>query len=231
MKILALAAMPEELAGLEGCLEARENPAAVNTHFLQGNIAGHQVCAVQTGTGLVNAAMMTAISLERFSPNYAINIGVAGGLDTRLRTGDVIIGEEMVYNNVDIRALGYTYGQVPGGLPAKFKPDKKLQTLATALKADRKMQILPGLVVSSDEFIHTEQQISKIRAHWPQTCSVDMETTAIAHVCHRFSTPFLSLRVISDVVTVSSSKETFRNFMPVAANRATLLFTKLLGHL
>jgi 5'-methylthioadenosine/S-adenosylhomocysteine nucleosidase len=37
------------------------------------------------------------------------------------------------------------------------------------------------------------------RHNFPQAVAVEMEATAIAHVCHNFSIPFVVVRAISDV--------------------------------
>ena len=39
----------------------------------------------------------------------------------------------------------------------------------------------------------------EILSHFPKAMAVDMESCAIAHTCHLYRVPFVSMRIISDV--------------------------------
>ena len=61
-----------------------------------------------------------------------------------------------------------------------------------------------GLIVSGDAFINGSVGLAKIRHNFPQAIAVEMEATAIAHVCHNFKVPFVVVRAISDVADQQS---------------------------
>src|SRR5699024_8730016 len=84
---------------------------------------------VKSGIGKVNAAMTTAILMEKYQPTFVINTGSAGGFSEALKVGDVVISDAVVHHDVDVTAFDYVHGQVPQ-MPATFKADQtKVQTI------------------------------------------------------------------------------------------------------
>ena len=55
-----------------------------------------------------------------------------------------------------------------------------------------------GLICSGDQFIDKMADVVRIKGNFPDALAVDMESGAIAQVCHLSQVPFLALRVISD---------------------------------
>ncbi|STV79756.1 5'-methylthioadenosine nucleosidase [Klebsiella michiganensis] len=72
------------------------------------------------------------------------------------------------------------------------------------------------LIVSGDAFINGSIGLAKIRHNFPQAVAVEMEATAIAHVCHNYGVPFVVVRAISDVAD-QQSHLSFDEFLAVAA--------------
>ena len=60
------------------------------------------------------------------------------------------------------------------------------------------MALREGLICSGDQFITDRDGLEKIKRHFPEGLAVDMESGAIAQVCHIYGIPFLSCRMISD---------------------------------
>ena len=87
-----------------------------------------------------------------------------------------------------------------------------------------------GLVVSGDAFINGAEPLARIRATFPQAIAVEMEATAIGHVCHQFKVPFVVVRAISDVAD-KASHLSFEEFLSVAAQQSSLMVEKLLARL
>ncbi|MGS9273001.1 5'-methylthioadenosine/S-adenosylhomocysteine nucleosidase, partial [Salmonella enterica subsp. enterica serovar Infantis] len=69
---------------------------------------------------------------------------------------------------------------------------------------DLNLNALRGLIVSGDAFINGSVGLAKIRHNYPDAVAVEMEATAIAHVCNNFNVPFVVLRAISDVADQQS---------------------------
>ena len=87
-----------------------------------------------------------------------------------------------------------------------------------------------GLIVSGDAFINGSVGLAKIRHNFPQAIAVEMEATAIAHVCHNFKVPFVVVRAISDVAD-QQSHLSFEEFLAVAARQSTLRVENLVQNL
>ena len=64
---------------------------------------------------------------------------------------------------------------------------------------------------------------------WPKF-AVEMEATAIAHVCHNFGVPFVVVRAISDVAD-QQSHLSFDEFLVVAAKQSSLMVETLVQNL
>ena len=89
-------------------------------------------------------------------------------------------------------------------LPGGFKADDKLVAAAEECIAELNLNAVRGLIVSGDAFINGSVGTAKIRHNFPQAIAVEMEATAIAHVCHNFNVPFVVVRAISDVADQQS---------------------------
>ena len=87
-----------------------------------------------------------------------------------------------------------------------------------------------GLIVSGDAFINGSVGLAKIRHNFPQAIAVEMEATAIAHVCHNFNVPFVVVRAISDVAD-QQSHLSFDEFLAVAAKQSSLMVESLVQKL
>ena len=191
MKIAIIVAMRKELELLLPLLHDSEESRMSGFEFHCGKMGGHDVMVMQCGIGKVNAAMGTLMLVNNFAPNFVINSGVAGGADTGVNVMDVVAGERVSYHDVWCGPES-ELGRVQG-LPLYFDG------------ADRLLQLLPdredihkGLICSGDQFIDTMEQVNRIKGNFPDALAVDMESGAIAQVCHVCNVPFLALRVISD---------------------------------
>src|SRR5690606_7987617 len=94
----------------------------------RGHIEGVEVFVARCGIGKVNAAALTQYLLT-LGVRSVVFTGVAGALDPALRVGDLVIGEEAVQHDVDVTALEYAPGEVPGS-GTVFEADARLVRLA-----------------------------------------------------------------------------------------------------
>lgn len=158
--------------------------------------AGRGVLLVQSGIGLVNAATAAAVAINGTHPRALISAGSAGGLGVDVRVGEVVVGSDYVYSGADARAFGYSLGQVPG-MPEVYQAEKEL--LAAALRAEAPgLHVRSGTVLSGDRFIDAGL-VDEVRGAFPSALATDMESAALAHTCHLYGVPFLSVRGISDL--------------------------------
>ncbi|AKZ65793.1 5'-methylthioadenosine/S-adenosylhomocysteine nucleosidase [Candidatus Palibaumannia cicadellinicola] len=193
-----------------------------------GYMQGRKVALVQSGIGKVSAALGTTLLLYHFKPELVINIGSAGGIYPNLVIGNIVISDKVIYHDVDLIAFGYDIGQM-AQCPSSFKAAPKLVKLAKTITESLGLHALLGIILSGDSFIHGGQKLSYIKNNFPQAIAVDMEATAIAHVCYRFSIPFVVIRSISDFADNLSQKKLRDNIKVVATNLSIVVAEMVLA--
>lgn len=229
MKAGIIGAMEEEVTLLRDKIENRQTLTLAGCEIYTGTLNGVEVALLKSGIGKVSAAMGATLLLEHCKPDLIINTGSAGGLASTLKVGDIVVSDEVRYHDADVTAFGYEYGQM-AGCPAAFKADEKLIAAAEACIGELNLHAVRGLVVSGDAFINGSDALARIRSHFPQAIAVEMEATAIGHVCHNFGVPFVVVRAISDVAD-QQSHLSFEAFLAVAAKQSSLMVETLLSSL
>lgn len=190
MNIGIIVAMQKELDLLLPKLERMSDVNLDDADFYCGQLGDHELVVHQCGIGKVNAAMGALTMIHNFTPDVVINTGVAGGADPEANIMDVVVGVRVAYHDA---WCGPEVGWGIQGLPQYFEADEKV---VAALP--QRPDIKRGLICTGDKFIDTLDEVKAIKAKYPEALAVDMESGAIAQVCYRLQTPFMSLRVISD---------------------------------
>lgn len=224
MKVGIIAAMDEELSLLVEKLENREMTKYGSLTLYQGTLCGLEIGLMLSGIGKVNAAVATTMMLDKFSPKYIINTGVAGGFGD-VAVGDICVATELRHHDADVTAFNYEMGQIPK-MPAAFTVSENLLSLVKKVKNSAKLHY--GPIMSGDSFIHDSAQTEKILKNFPEICAVEMESAAIAQTCYLFQVPFLILRAISDRVEDDKSKDTYSLSMEEAAENSIHCVLELL---
>jgi adenosylhomocysteine nucleosidase len=230
MRVAIIGAMEEEVTILREQLEGLEQETIAGCEFNTGKLNGVDVVLLKSGIGKVNAAMSTAILLEKYKPDTVINTGSAGGFSPELNVGDIVISTEVRHHDVDVTAFGYEYGQVPQ-LPASFKADEKL--VATAVEAAKEIQgiaVAKGLIATGDSFMNDPERVEFIRGKFSNLQAVEMEAAAIAQVSYQFKVPFVIIRALSDIAG-KESNVSFENFLEKAALHSAQLVVKIVAAL
>lgn len=204
MKIGIIGAMEEEVRLLNEKLSDVEKWTEGIAQFSKGCYADHEVYVVQSGIGKVSAAV-TATLLIKHGVDILINTGSAGGLGQGLQIGDVVVADSLAYHDVDVTAFDYEMGQMAGGMPRFYDCDTKLVQLASQVAENEKLTVHHGLIVSGDQFIHSADQIQRIKTLYPEVMANEMESTAIAQVAYQFDVPFVIIRAISDTADEEAS--------------------------
>lgn len=230
MKIGIIGAMDEEVSILKAKLENVETTIIANCEFYQGQLNGKDVILTKSGIGKVAAAVATTLLLERFQPDTIINTGSAGGYDSNLNVGDVVISTEVRFHDVDLTAFGYEIGQM-AQLPAAFTADKKLIEVAQqAAQTIQGINIIQGLICTGDIFMADPTKAEIARNNFPTMAACEMEAAAIAQVCHQFEVPFVIIRSLSDIAG-KKSELSFEQYLPIAAKNASVLVESIVDRL
>jgi adenosylhomocysteine nucleosidase len=129
---------------------------------------------------------------------------------------DVVAGAEVIYHDVDC-GPGNKPGQVQG-LPPSFAGDPRLLACAKSIRAESK--VAAGLICSGDQFVTDREQLEAIKARHPAGLAVDMESGALAQVCHLYGVPFLSFRILSDTPGAKGHFNQYMDFWRTMADRS-----------
>lgn len=194
MRIGIIIAMDKELAQLRTLLSHPDTECVAGREFITGKIDSHDIIMQKCGIGKVNAAVGAVEMLTHYHPDILLSTGCAGGADTSLEVTQVVAGSHYTYHDVYCGSE-VSYGQFVG-MPAVYEADSRLLDKALHLPGT---PVRGGLMVSGDWFVDSREKMRDILGHFPDALAVDMESCAIAQTCHLYHTPFLSLRVISDV--------------------------------
>ncbi|KAA9026388.1 5'-methylthioadenosine/S-adenosylhomocysteine nucleosidase [Niallia endozanthoxylica] len=228
MKIAIIGAMEEEVTILRDRMENQKVEIIAGSEFTFGVMDGVDVVLLRSGIGKVNAAMSTTILLEKFSPDYVINTGSAGGYDPNLNIGDIVISTEVRHHDVDVTVFGYEYGQVPR-LPSAFEADKELIKAAQegAMEISG-IQTVQGLIATGDSFMNDPVRVEFVRGKFNDLKAVEMEAAAIAQVSYQFGVPFVIIRSLSDIAG-KESNISFDQFLEKAALNSASLVIKMVN--
>lgn len=159
--------------------------------------------AMISGIGKVNAAVIAYKLWKEYDCNHILSFGCAGGSSYDVHVGDVIVGDEFMYWDVNCGSPN-AIGQVQGH-PETYPSDYEEWKFLDGLKH--------GLIATGDTFVETTTMASAItNVFYPTHCplALDMESAAIAQVCERRYVGFTSVRVISD--NPFSGERTYNEF-------------------
>lgn len=179
--------------------------------------------ALCCGIGMVNAAAGTEHVISRYAPRAVFNYGCVGAHRRDILPGDVIVGDGAV-NHGAVHILADSSEYFPGQeyqfagetvalteLPtdpdlrnlmieaaAGWSPDPWPQGLNLPPDIEqRPPQTHVGRVGSADQWNQAHGRIDTLHARHGTLCE-DMEAAAIAQVCARHGTPFMTVKDVSN---------------------------------
>lgn len=216
MTIGILTAMSVEFKQVAAMLSIAVTEKNGPHRYLIGKLGNNCIVLQQCGIGKTNAASGVTDLINHYHPERIISTGVAGGIDSSLGVMDVVVGRQVCYHDV-FCGEGCDPGQVQG-LPREFDGDPEMLRLATTLDTD--VNIVPGLICTGDQFVTDATELERIKNSCPEGLAVDMESAAIAQVCHLYGVPFISFRIISDTPGADKHFEQYLNFWDTMADKS-----------
>lgn len=230
-----LSALAEEQDGLIAQLAQPVRVRRAGRDFWRGTLQGQPVVLALSKIGKVAAATTTTTLIEAFGVERIVFTGVAGGVGSGVRVGDVVVATGFVQHDMDASPLFPRY-QIPLYGRARFECDVDLSALLVSacrsaltpgrggigLKPDQpKPQVHHGLIASGDLFVskaQTSQQLqSGLLAVGMEPLAVEMEGAAVAQVCFDYGIPFAAVRTISDRADEQAHVD-FSNFVAEVAS-------------
>ena len=219
MKIGIVVAMDKEFTQLKTILSQTAKEHFDHKDFVTGRLGDKEIILQQCGIGKVNAAVGTVEMIHHYHPDLIVSSGCAGGADTTLEVTDVVVASACTYHDAYC-GDEVAFGQIIG-MPAYFTAPAELVEKALSLNDlpdCRELHIRSGLTVSGEWFVNSREKMQQILNRFPDATAVDMESCAIAQVCHIYRTPFVSFRIISDIPLKDSKASQYFDFWERVAN-------------
>ena len=228
MKVGIIGAMDLEVERLWSHMESKHVVEHLGMQFVEGTLDKVPAAVVMCGIGKVNAALCALALVEKFGVTHVINTGVGGSLDARINIGDIVVATDAVHHDMDVQALGYAPGQVPGMDVFSFPCDANMRTLAIEAVRETAPEVraFEGRVASGDQFLASEGQKDRIVGDFGALCG-EMEGAAIAHACYLAHIPCLVVRAISDKADGSAEMD-YPTFKREAAARSARVIERLI---
>jgi adenosylhomocysteine nucleosidase len=230
MKIGLLAAMSCERKQIAALLDDRKEFELEGKEAVRGKIGGNELFLCESGIGKVNSTLTAAVLIAAFKPDVIVSTGCAGGIVNTLRVADVVVSARCAYHDVWCGKPN-KIGQVMD-MPPEYTGDALMLEKAIASECGGTSRVIPGLLVTGDQFIDTDEARERILKNFPDAIAVDMESAALAHVCYLRKIPFISFRVISDVPGADGNNtEVYENFWATMADKSFGITRKFLENL
>lgn len=214
--------------------------------YSTGRLWGVDCVCVLARIGKVGAAATTTMLIAEFGVSHILFTGVAGGADSRVKVGDIVLAQDLVQHDMDCRPLFPRY-EIPLTGKTLFAADTALnqqvfaacqqflsEDFTQAISANaissfslQNCQLHRGLIASGDEFINDAAKLQQIKTAWPELLAVEMEGAAVAQICHEFDVPFAVIRTISDSANEAAAVDFARFIEQVAAHYAYAIVRNL----
>ena len=123
-KLGIIGAMAVEIAALRENMENVTVTSRVGMEFYEGKLRGLDVVLVQSGIGKINAAICTQVLCDCFGVTHLVNTGIAGSLCAELDIADLVISQDAIHHDFDLRFWDRPIGQVPGMDVTAFPADE-----------------------------------------------------------------------------------------------------------
>ena len=229
-KLGIIGAMAVEIAALRENMENVTVTSRVGMEFYEGKLRGLDVVLVQSGIGKINAAICTQVLCDCFGVTHLVNTGIAGSLCAELDIADLVISQDAIHHDFDLRFWGRPIGQVPGMDVIAFPAEEQMVAMAlAAAETVNPGHSKVGRVASGDQFICSREQKERIIADTGAVCA-EMEGASIAHTAYRNGVPFVIIRAISDKADDSAEMD-YPTFEAIAAQRCAQVTMELAAKL
>ena len=216
-----IVAMDKELRLLLPLLENASIVTINDIEFHCGTLQQQEAVVLKCGIGKVNAAVAALTLIENFHVRLVINTGVAGGTGSGAGILDVVVADRVAYHDVWC-GPGTIDGQA-AGCPPFFECPLSVDALNSI------PGVKHGLIASGDIFVSKPEDTARILKLYPDAMAVDMESAAIAQVCHLKNVPFLAVRVISDTPGADDNIAQYENFWDDAPQSTFHALKNILG--
>lgn len=201
--LIVVASMEQELTGLRRELREIEDATGISSQV------EFQVLGV--GPERAGAAMAALLENRRSKIDGVLLVGVAGGVDPELETGDLLLADRHALQNGASQGAGQA-----------IKPDAEMLQSAQKAALELSVPIFNGGSLTVDHLVAKPHEREALRTEY-QVYSVNMEDYRAAEAAQNAGVPFLSVRVVLD-----TASQRLPGYLPGLARSRYKVVTKIL---
>ena len=227
-KLAIMGAMQEEIEPLLAYFDKVNIVEYANNKYYEVNYNGLEIVIACSKIGKVFASLTASTMIEKFGCDTLLFSGVAGGINPKLKIGDLIIADKLCQHDLDITAFGHPHGYVPGG-KVFVETSKELRDVAIKVAKENDLKVIEGIIATGDQFVHSTQRKEFIENTF-NADALEMEGASVAVVCDALNIPFFILRAISDTADMDAGFD-FDEFLKSSAKNSADYLIKILKEL
>ena len=201
--LIVVASMEQELTGLRRELREIEDATGISSQV------EFQVLGV--GPERAGVAMAALLENRRSKIDGVLLVGVAGGVDPELETGDLLLADRHALQNGASQGAGQA-----------IKPDAEMLQSAQKAALELSVPIFNGGSLTVDHLVAKPHEREALRTEY-QVYSVNMEDYRAAEAAQNAGVPFLSVRVVLD-----TASQRLPGYLPGLARSRYKVVTKIL---
>ena len=176
--MIVAASMGQELLGLRHEMLDIEDDTGVSPS-VEFQILG-------VGPDRAGAALEALLEGRRSEVDGVLVLGVAGGVDPDLDTGDLLLADRYALQNGAAQGAGQA-----------IKPDSQMLKSAEQAALNLSIPVCNGSALTVDHLVAEPEEREELRTQY-QVQSVNMEDYRVAEAAQKAGVPFLSVRVVLD---------------------------------
>ena len=201
--LIVAASMEQELIGLRRELLDIEDATGVKPD-VEFRVLG-------VGPDRAGATLTTMLSGNCSNLNGVLLIGVAGGVDPTLETGDLVLADRYALQ-----------GGIAQGAGQAITPDDQMFKSAEQAAINLSVPMFNGGALTVDHMVSEVEEREAIREQY-QASSVNMEDYRVAEAAQNAGVPFISVRVVLD-----TANQKLPDYLPGLAKSPYKVLTNVL---
>lgn len=207
-QIALLCATPSEMDCLASKLEdPEEENCPKGMRLVAGRFGIEEILILASGVGKVSAAAGSMYLMDNYAPRALINYGIAGALSPKVKTGDLVIADELFQCDVGIAHSGGFRQTGPGLCEDEtlvfYQRHPVSPTLLSICRHAAEASSLPhhmGKIATCDQVV-LDPELRRDLARSFGALAVEMEGAAVAQTAISRQVAFAVVRAISDEVS------------------------------
>lgn len=237
--LIIVAMESEEVALLNGQNYTEEQLGdKIPLNIKKINLQNCEVLIAQSGVGLVSAGVLLSRILESYD---VIQLGVGGALDEKLSIGDVVIATSIVQHDSVASHEDGSLFIAPGELTLSIPPDQQIEPMMRTdkllrswilevISSNRKNKIFNGVILSGSEFAASVARKKFLKSLNNEALLVEMEAAALAQLCRKTRTSFVSVKTVADrAVPGQSISDDYKKFLNEAVLNSRMVLDAILN--